>query len=298
MNNTFTPIDLSRLPSPDVVEQIDYEVIFAQRKDYFISLHSPDQQAAIAAVLELESEPITKLLQESAYRETIWRQRVNESALAVLLPSAAGSDLEQIGANFNVERLTITAANRNTSAVLEGDDSLRERIQMSMEGLSTAGPRKSYIFHARSADGRVSDATAFSPSPAVVIVTVQSILGDGTANQELLDIVYNYLSDYDRRPVADRLTVQSAEKLPYSVNALLYLNTIGPEGELIRSAAESRLQTLVTQRRRIGIEISRSALDAALHVEGVRRVELPGWTDIVPTLEQAPYCTSISVMVA
>lgn len=302
MNRTFTPIDLSRLPAPEVVETIDYEAVLAERKAYFISLHPPAQQADVLAVLELESEPITKLLQENAYRETLWRQRVNEAALAVLLPSAMRADLEQIGAHFNVARLTITPANRSAvppvAAVMESDDSLRERIQMAMEGLSTAGPRKSYIFHARSADGRVADATAFSPSPAEVIVTILSILGDGTADAELLAIVDRYLSDDDRRPVADRLTVQTAEKLPYSVAATLYLNTVGPEAELIRLAAEARLLALVNQRRRIGIEISRSALDAALHIEGVRRVELPGWTDITPTLEQAPYCTGISVTVA
>ena len=31
---TFTPIDLSQLPAPDVVEQIDYELILAERKAY------------------------------------------------------------------------------------------------------------------------------------------------------------------------------------------------------------------------------------------------------------------------
>lgn len=301
-NRTFTPIDLSRLPAPEVVETIDYEVILAERKAYFVSLHPADQQAAVAAALELESEPITKLLQENAYRETVWRQRVNEAARAVLLPTAIGTDLEQIGANFNVKRLTIVPGNPKAVppvlAVMESDDALRERIQMAMEGLSTAGPRNSYVFHARSADGRVADATAISPSPAVVVVTVQSILGDGTADAELLAIVDQYLSDSDRRPVADRLTVQAAEKLPYSVEAVLHLNTVGPEAEPIRQAAEARLLERVHQRRRIGIEVSRSALDAALHIEGVRRVELPGWVDITPTLEQAPYCTGISVTVA
>lgn len=301
MTTTFTPIDLSRLPAPTVVEQIDYEVILAERKAYFISLHPAEKQAAIAATLELESEPITKLLQENAYRETLWRQRVNEAALAVLLPYAKGADLEQIGARFNVERLVIVPANPvavpPVAAVMEEDDSLRERIQMAMEGLSVAGPRNAYIFHARSADGRVADATAVSPSPAVVVVTVQSALGNGTADPALLEVVDAYLSDEDRRPVADRLTVQSAAVLTYSVQAELRLHAVGPEAEPIRAAAEARLLALVNQRRRLGVEVNRSALDAALHVEGVRRVDLPGWVDIVPTLAQAPYCTSVSVTV-
>jgi phage-related baseplate assembly protein len=302
MTTTFTPIDLSRLPAPDVVEQIDYETILAERKAYFIGLHPADKQAEIAATLELESEPITKLLQENAYRETVWRQRANEVALAVLLPFARGNDLEQIGARYNVSRLVVIPANPNAVppvlAVMEEDDSLRERIQMALEGLSTAGPRNAYIFHARSADGRVADATAVSPTPAAVTVTVQSALGDGTADQALLDIVAAYLSDEDRRPVADRLTVQSAQPLLYQVNAVLHLNTVGPEAEVIRSTALARGQALVNQRRRLGMEVNRSALDAALHIEGVKRVELPGWVDIVATLSQAPFCTGFNVTVA
>lgn len=302
MTATFTPIDLSQLPAPNVVEPIDYEVILAARKAYFISLHPADKQAEVAATLELESEPITKLIQENAYRETVWRQRVNEAALGVLLAYAKGADLEQIGARFNVSRLVIVPANPNAvppvAAVMESDDSLRERVQMAMEGLSVAGPRNAYIFHARSADGRVADASATSPSPAVAVVTVQSALGNGTASAELLAIVAAYLSDEDRRPVADRLTVQSATVINYTVTAVLHLNTVGPEAEAIRAEAEARLVALVTKRRRLGMSVHRSALDAALHIEGVRKVELTGWTDVVATEAQAPYCTAYSVTVA
>lgn len=299
---TFTPINLAALPAPQVVEQLDYEQILAERKAYFVSLHPADKQAAIAATLALESEPITKLLQENAYRETLLRQRVNEAALAVLLPFAMGPDLEQIAARFNVARLVITPANPSAvppvAALMESDDSLRERTQMALEGLSTAGPRNSYIFHARSADGRAADASCTSPNPAEVVVTVQNALGDGTADAELLAIVTAYLSAEDRRPVADRLTVQSAAVLEYSVTAVLHLKTQGPEAEPIRATAEARLAALVDQRRRLGLEVNRSALDAALHVEGVRRVELVGWEDIVATEAQAPYCTGYSVAVA
>lgn len=300
--SSFTPIDLSQLPAPQVVEQLDYEAILAERKAELLSYYPADQQADIAARLELESEPLTKLLQENAYRELTWRQRVNEAALATLLAFAKEKDLEQVAARFNVQRLVITPANPNAvppvAAVMEGDDSLRERAQMAFEGLSTAGPRNSYIFHARSADGRVADAWCASPSPAVAVLTVQSALGNGAAPADLLAIVNAYCSDEDRRPVADRLTVQSATVLPYSVTAILHLYTVGPEAEPIRAAAEARLASFVSKRRRLGLEVNRSALDAAMHIEGVKRVELVGWNDIVATMEQAPHCTGYTVTVA
>ncbi|MBI6657269.1 baseplate assembly protein [Pseudomonas carnis] len=297
--NSFAAIDLSQLPPPQIVEQIDFEQILAERKAYMISLWPADEQAQIAARLEIESEPLTKLLQENTYRETVWRQRVNEASLANLLATARGTDLEQLAGNFNVKRLVIQQGKANAvppiPTLMESDDSLRERAQMAWEGLSTAGPRNSYIFHARAADGRVADATAESPSPAVAVVTVQSLLGDGTAPPELLAVVNAYLSDDDRRPVADRLTVQGAQILNYQVKAKLYLLSSGPESEPILAAAHQRLLAYVHQRRRLGMEVSESALHAALHVEGVRKVELEGWVDIVATKAQAPYCTGITL---
>ncbi|MFU6235030.1 baseplate J/gp47 family protein [Pseudomonas aeruginosa] len=296
---TFAAIDLSLLPAPSVVEPLDYEQIFAERKAYAVSLWPANQQAEVAATLELESEPLTKLLQENAYRETIWRQRVNEAALATMLASAKGADLDQVAANYNVQRLVVTPGDPSAvppvAEVLEDDDSLRERAQMAWEGLSTAGPRNSYIFHARAADGRVGDASAVSPSPAVVVVTVQAAQGNGSAPADLLASVDAYLNDADRRPVADRLTVQSAQVLEYRVDATLYLATIGPESEPILDAARARLTAYVHQRRRLGMEVSESAVHAALHVEGVSKVTLSNWSDIAATPAQAPYCVGITL---
>jgi len=118
-------VDLSQLPVPDVVEVLDYETILAERKATLISLYPEDQQEAITRTLALESEPIVKLLQENAYREVIWRQRVNEAALAVTLAYSAGNDLDVVVGNNNTERLTITPEDTTTipptPAVMESD---------------------------------------------------------------------------------------------------------------------------------------------------------------------------------
>ncbi|MBO2927254.1 baseplate J/gp47 family protein [Metapseudomonas otitidis] len=295
---TFTPIDLAQLPDPKVVEQLDYEQILEQRKAALLALWPEAERAEIAARMALESDPLNKLLQENAYRELVWRQRVNEAALATLLAKARGADLDQVAANYNVRRLVVTPATDQAPVVMEGDDALRERAQMAFEGLSTAGPRNAYVYHARSADGRVADATAVSPAPAEVVVTVQALAGDGSAPADLLAGVLAALSDEDVRPVADRVTVQGAQILPYSVTATLYLASTGPEAEPILAAAEARCRALVNARRRLGVEVSASAVHAALHVEGVRKVQLNGWADIVPTAYQAGYCTGIHLSLA
>lgn len=292
-------IDLSQLPAPNVVEPLDYETLFVERKATLISLYPVDQQEAVARTLALESEPIVKLLQENAYREVLLRQRVNDAAKAVMLAHATGEDLDQLGANFNTPRLVIAPADESvippTPAVMEADEDYRLRMQDAFEGMSTAGSAGSYRFHARSADGRVADVTAISTSPANVTVTVLSRDGDGTASTELLQVVRDALNDEDVRPVADRVIVQSAKIAAYVIEAVLYLYP-GPEVAPILTAAKQRLHNYVLTMRRLGRSIRRSGIIAALTVEGVERVEVaqPA-SDIVLDKTQAGYCTGVNI---
>lgn len=297
--NVMAIVDLSQLAAPDVVEELDYETILTERKVTLVSLYPEEQQDAVARTLTLESEPIVKLLQENAYREIIWRQRVNESARAVMLAYAAGHDLDNLGANYNVERLVITPADETTlpptPAVMESDTDYRLRIQQAFEGMSVAGSTGAYQFHGRSADGRVADISVISPQPACVTVSVLSRENNGAASGELLAVVRNALNDEDVRPVADRVTVQSAVIVDYTIDAALYLYP-GPESEPVLSAAKAKLQAYINAQHRLGRDIRKSAIYAALYVEGVQRVELVApVADIVLNETQASYCTAYSV---
>ncbi|MBV0841357.1 baseplate assembly protein [Serratia liquefaciens] len=287
-------IDLSQLPAPGVIESLDFESIFSERKAWFISLFPVDKQESVRRTLQFESEPVVKLLQENAYREVLLRQRVNEAAQAVMLGYAAGSDLDQLGGNYNVARLVITPADDSTlppvAAVMESDSDFRVRIQQAFEGLSVAGSVGAYQFHGRSADGRVADVSVTSPTPASVTVSVLSREGDGTASPELIAIVEAALNAEDVRPVADRVTVQSAAIVSYEIDAVLYLFP-GPEAEPVRQASEQKLKAYIGTQHRLGRDIRLSAIYAALHVEGVQRVELKSpAADIVLDETQASNC--------
>lgn len=292
-------IDLSQLPSPDVVEELDYENILTERKALLISLFPADQQAALTRTLALESEPLTKFLEENAYREVLLRQRINEAARAVMLAYARGQDLDVIAANSNTERLTITPGDSATipptPPTMESDTDLRLRAQQAFEGLSVAGPVGAYEYHGRSADGRVADISVISPQPACVTVSVLARDGDGTASDELLSIVGQALNEENVRPVGDRVTVKSAEIVPYTIDATLFFYP-GPEAEPIRRTAEEQLKAYINSQHRLGRDIRRSAIYAALHVEGVQRVELAApEKDIVLDKNQASCCTQYSI---
>ncbi|HDS1236546.1 baseplate assembly protein [Pluralibacter gergoviae] len=294
-------IDLSQLPPPVVVEPLDFETLFAQRKAAFIAMYPEDEQEEIARTLELESEPITMLLEENCYRELLLRQRVNEAARAVMLAYSTDSDLDNLAVNFNVERLTIQEEDDSVTppieAVMESDADLRTRTQQAFEGLSVAGPTAAYEFWGSSADGRVADISAISPTPACVTISVLSREGDGTASDDLLSVVAAALNDEEVRPVADRVTVQSAEIVPYQIDATLYIYP-GPEAEPVRQASEQQLQAYIAAQNRLGRDIRLSAIYAALHVEGVQRVELAQpVADIVLSDYQASHCTEYTITV-
>lgn len=288
--------DLSALPAPDVLEPLDFEVTYQEKLDTFRGYMGDNWSAP------LESDPVVKLLEVGAYNKVGNRARVNDAAKALLLAHAIGPDLDHLGANVNLPRLVIQAEDLSAvppvSEVKEQDDPYRERIQLAFEGLTTAGPRNSYILHARNASAQVMDASAESPSPACVMVTVLSTEGEGEASPELLATVAAGLDDEEVRPVADFVTVQSAEIIRYQINAILHMNSAGPEADASLAEAQKRLAAWVNPRKRLGVEVARSAIDAQVHVAGVSRVELPEWVDLAPTKAQAAYCTEWHVTLA
>lgn len=295
MAGAFTAIDLSRLPFPDVVETLDFEVIFAAMLADFQSRY-PEFSALV------ESDPVFKVLEAAAYRELLIRQRVNEAAKAVTLAYAAGADLDQIAANFNVQRLVIVPANPDAippvEAVLEPDADLRRRVQLAFEGLSTAGPEGAYIFHALGAHPDVLDASATSPVPGEVLVSVLSRVGDGTPAAPVLAAVDTTLSAEDVRPLTDQVTVQAAEIIEFQVTAALTLYP-GPDSAVVLADANARLADYLARNRRLGRDVTRSGIFAALHTEGVQNVALtqPA-ADLVITPTQAAFATATTVTVA
>lgn len=290
-------IDLSALPIPDVLETVSYEQIVADMK-----AAAAAAMPELAPVLAVEAEPAVKVLQVCAYFVMLTRARVNDAARAVMLAHATGADLENLGALFDVARLVTDPGNPSAvppvAPTFETDTALRARIQLALEGFSTAGPRGAYLFHALSADGAVLDAAPSSPSPGDVLVTILSRVGNGTASAPLLATVAAALNAEDVRPLCDNVVVQSAGIVNYSVNAQLEFFD-GPDQTVILAQARALLDEYIADCRRIGRAVRRSGILGALHRKGVSQVTLSSPTaDVVPTATQAAYCTAVSVTAA
>lgn len=292
-------IDMSKLPAPAVVSVPEFETILATLKADMIAAYPQTRQAEIASTLQMESEPLTKWLERLAFQLMVERSARNDSAHAVMLAYAQGSDLDHLGAFYGVQRLTIQAADPGalppTPAVMESDDALRERIQMAPSGYSVAGPVGAYVFHAKSASGQVLDAAATSPTPGTVIVSVLSRQGSGVPDQALLDTVAAAVNADDVRPLTDEVIVQAAGIVPYQIVGQLY-TLPGPDSSSVLATAQQRITAYAESMHRMGRMPTISGIHAALHIDGVARVELTSpAADVSVSGTQASWCTAINV---
>ncbi|WBO60542.1 baseplate J/gp47 family protein [Acidocella sp. MX-AZ03] len=291
---TLSAIDLSALPAPQVVQQIDFETVLAAM---LADLQARDPTFTAL----LESDPAYKILEVVAYRETLLRQQMNDASVGLMLAYAEGGDLDQIGVNYGVTRLTITPANNTTipptAAVMETDSAFRARIQLSLEGYSSAGPSGAYLYFAKSASGDVLDASVTSPQPGTVLVTVLSQTGTGGAPQATLDAVSAALNSTSVRPLCDTVQVQSASIVSYSIVATLTLASTADQATVLANA-QAAAQAYATARHKVGLPVYVVGVISALMVTGVVDAVLaaPGiTTDLAITDLQASYCTGITL---
>lgn len=89
--------ELSALPTPDVLESVDFDDILAQIVTNF-------QERDPEYLDTIESDPAYILMEAMAFAINIVMERVNSAAIAVLVTHATGSDLDHLGALFSVFR--------------------------------------------------------------------------------------------------------------------------------------------------------------------------------------------------
>ena len=161
-------IDLSRLPAPDLVGEIDYETARAAWLSE-VAARTPGFDAG-----SLESEPVVIVCEAGALREVLALQSVNDAGLQCMLAYATGANLEHLAANLGIAR-------RDGESDLE----LRLRAAAAPRGISAAGPEDAYRRHALAASPETEDAAVNSPEPGSVTVTALARQRDPEPDLEL-----------------------------------------------------------------------------------------------------------------
>lgn len=287
-------IDLSALPFPNVIEQLDFEAELDACKQDLIA-----RDPELAPVLNFESEPIVKVLETFAYRLLLKTSQINAKAKALMLAYAKGADLDHLAANRNVYRKTIIeadpTANPPVEAVMEDDEDLRRRVQLEPESKS-AGSVGAYQFWGLGAHGHVKDIAVETPAAGYVDIFVQSHIDD-VAPQTLLNIIDVALDPGTKRPFTDAVTIKAATPFEWAVNATLVLFP-GPDSAVVQTAAEDALNTYIKMVNALGYDVTRSGIYHALHVAGVQNVILTApASDIILAKSRYAKCTGTTLTI-
>lgn len=247
--------DLTQLPPPEVVENLDFETI--------LQVHRADLLARYpeaAAVIDLESEPLNKLLQAHAYRELLYRQRVNEAARAHLLAFATGADLDHKAAFYGLTRLDG-----------ESDERLRARVQLRIKSLAGNGTREAYELTAMTASQNVRDARATQPFPGRVHLLLWC--HDAAQAEATLATVLAAINADDGRPLGVPVTVALARARAINITAAIEREA-GAPADLAQRLVVTLADALAAYAR-LGRDVPRSWITARLHTAQVAAVRFP-----------------------
>jgi phage-related baseplate assembly protein len=264
-----TVIDLSSLPTPDVVESLEFESILAGMV-VDLQARAPELTAL------LESDPALKVLQVAAYRETLLRQRINDAARRRLLAFANGTDLDHLAAFYGVQRLMLDSGDPSAvppvDPAYETDAVFRQRVRDRIMGSSAAGTAGWYRYHAMTADASIRDVAVDAPAGGTVRVTVLADTETGAPTAETLAAVADVVLSPSVRALCHAVQVVPAEVVPIDVAARI---TLQPSAQLaLVGDVEATLRAGFAQAAGLGWDVTASWLIARLQVPGVHSVDL------------------------
>ncbi|KPU84958.1 hypothetical protein JI58_00480, partial [Marinosulfonomonas sp. PRT-SC04] len=203
----FSAVDLTQMPFPETVRAPNFETELASLKADFIQ-----RMPEAAEVLNLESEPLTMAFELFAEKLVSLLSLINDDTRKNTLPHAFGTSLDNFAANTGVVRAVVQDADPNANPpvleILEDDDRLRRRVQLSLEGFTTCGTVGSYIFWALAASSDVKNISVKRLEQGDVQITVLSEQDQGAASADLLQAVEAEITP--RRPLTDNPIFQSA----------------------------------------------------------------------------------------
>lgn len=262
----MTVIDLSVLPKPAVIEELNYEAILDRQKVKFQELWEavratrPDLPPYDVSMLE--TDPAMIVLQAQSFSEMLIRARTNEAARANLLAFASGSDLVHLAADHGVEKLTG-----------ESDDALRSRLVLADQASSAAGSEEWYAYHARSVSADVEAVAVYRKGTGPEIeVAILATSEDGVASAGLISSVAAVVNSPAVRAVNDVVTVVSAAREVTDIIADVWLLPAAPAD--VSDLLEASLRQAVRQEGGIGFDLNRSWIESRLMVPGVAKVNL------------------------
>lgn len=261
-------IDLTNLPAPAIIEDVNYADIKTERLADFQELE-PDYEGFV------ESDPVVKIIGTEAAGEEKIKLRINDCYLAQYPAFATGTDLDVAVSSAGITRMVMQeedlSANPPLPEILESDTRLRERYFAKRAG-ETYRTTGYYKYNALTASPLVADVYVISEDPGEITVYVLSTEDDGLADSELLGTVEDFILADFVNEIGLGINVNAITLENIDLYVKVYLT---PDASVnVFTALEDTFIDLFQEHRKIGLNITASWVTKALMQDGVHRVEL------------------------
>lgn len=192
---------------------------------------------------------------------------------------------------------------RNVSVPSGGADdettaAYAERIILAPEGYSTAGPGEAYEVRVRAVHQDIVDVAVLGPEDGLQDGHVEAypLTQDGLPSQELLDQVQMQVNQRKRRPLTDYFQAKAPVEVVYRIKAGLVLLRGVDADTVMRNVQVAAQRYRDGRRAKLGRDLVRSQLSAALHVPGVYEVRLDaGFENRVLARQEWATCEDIEL---
>lgn len=165
----------------------------------------------------------------------------------------------------------------------ESDTAYYNRMRESEESYTTAGPRGSYIYHAKAVSSQISDVSAESPQDGVADIRIM-LYGGELPSEELIKEVQAYLSADDIRPMTDKVTVAAPTTVDFDIELTYYIpKDKEASTKEIKRAVDLAVESYeLWQTSKMGRDINPSYFYAILMDSGIKRADIkkPVFTEI------------------
>lgn len=158
----------------------------------------------------------------------------------------------------------------------EDDGRYRERIILAPEAFSNAGSRGAYRYHALAVHQSIIDVAVHGPDEGQKDghVALYPLTRTGLPSVELLEQVKSRVSGEKVRPLCDTVHALAPVEVAYTIKARLTFYDTAEQGEVLAAAQLEAERFAADRRIKLGQDLVREQLIAALQVEGVYRAEL------------------------
>jgi len=211
-------------------------------------------------------------------------------------PERISQLLEPLDTPVSVINVTPSAG----GAEEEEDEPLRERIRLAPEGYSVAGPGEAYEVRVRAVHQDIIDVAVLGPEDGLPDGHVEAypLTAGGVPSDELLALVEAQVSHRKRRPLTDKFRARAPHAVRYRISAGLMLLRGFDEASVLANALAAAQRYARERRARLGRDLVRGQLNAALHVPGVYDVVLDeAFADRVLARHEWAACDGIELKV-